>query len=145
MSATQDNDFITPPAPPPAITIPTGASVAVSIIDTGTNIQAPMSTFLTPSYPGHDSLDVPAYSFLVEHASGRKVLFDLGVRQDWQNLSPVIVARLKEPAGRSTLSIRSPTTCKRGAWMSQVGLSRASSGRIGISITRAIRPLSLVR
>ena len=30
----------------------------------------------------------PAYSFLVSHPSGKRILFDLGVRKDWQSAFP---------------------------------------------------------
>ncbi|KAL9612333.1 MAG: hypothetical protein Q9167_003066 [Letrouitia subvulpina] len=41
-------------------------------------------------------LRCPAYSFLIEHpGDGRKLLFDLGVRKDWENLSPSIVKHIK--------------------------------------------------
>ncbi|KAJ3170941.1 hypothetical protein HDU87_008643 [Geranomyces variabilis] len=41
-------------------------------------------------------MTVPAFSFLVENPrTGKKVLFDLGVRKDWENFPPKVVARLK--------------------------------------------------
>lgn len=40
--------------------------------------------------PGHETLDCPAYVFLVENSEGKKVLFDLGVRTDKESLPPVI-------------------------------------------------------
>ena len=42
-------------------------------------------------YEGHDSLDCPSFSFLIEHPSGRRVLFDLGTRKDWENLPPALL------------------------------------------------------
>ncbi|KAJ6142444.1 hypothetical protein N7471_001897 [Penicillium samsonianum] len=33
----------------------------------------------------------PDYSFLIHHPSGRKVLFDLGMRKDLENHPPIIV------------------------------------------------------
>lgn len=42
-------------------------------------------------------MNCPAYSFLIEHAaSGQKLLFDLGVRKDFENLVPVIANIIKE-------------------------------------------------
>lgn len=38
----------------------------------------------------------PAYSFLIEHPSGRRLIFDLGVRKDWENQAPSVVNRLKD-------------------------------------------------
>jgi hypothetical protein len=31
---------------------------------------------------------LPSYAFLVENSSGRKVVFDLGIRKDTENLTP---------------------------------------------------------
>lgn len=45
-----------------------------------------MSPFLQPDYAGHPNLTGPSLSFLIEHHSGKRVLFDLGVRHDWQKL-----------------------------------------------------------
>lgn len=45
-----------------------------------------MSPFLQPDYTGHPHLTGPSFSFLIEHPSGKRILFDLGVRHDWQKL-----------------------------------------------------------
>lgn len=45
-----------------------------------------MTSFLQPDYAGHPSLTGPSLSFLIEHQSGKTVVFDLGVRHDWQKL-----------------------------------------------------------
>ncbi len=57
----------------------------------------PYSRFAKPSVRGLDVLDrVPSFSFFIEHPpSGRRVLFDLGVRKDPHlHLSPVVAQRL---------------------------------------------------
>lgn len=51
---------------------------------------------LEPAIPGHDLLLCPAYSFLIEHPSGRKILFDLGTRKDWENFPPLVRGLLKQ-------------------------------------------------
>lgn len=62
-----------------------------------------MSAFVTPSIKGFDTLEVPSFAFLIEHPpSGRKVLFDLGLRKDWENLSPAAVAMAKSLDSRLT-------------------------------------------
>ena len=79
-------------------TIPASDStVNVHIIDTTSRIQnLPLSVFIEPPIKGHDNIDCPAFSFLIENSSnGRKVLFDLGVRKDWKNLSPRIADRIR--------------------------------------------------
>lgn len=83
---------------PPPLNIPGSKCVVnVHIINTTSRIKAiPFSVFTTPPYKGLDNLDCPAFSFLIEHASsGRKVLFDLGVRKDWENSPAMIVKRIK--------------------------------------------------
>lgn len=64
------------------------ATVDVRIIDT-TSWLSGISTshFFGPDIKGHDVLSCPAYSFLVEHPSGRKLIFDLGLRKDVENLA----------------------------------------------------------
>ncbi|MCJ1399609.1 hypothetical protein MMC11_002811 [Xylographa trunciseda] len=82
--------------PAPDLQIPSSSStVQVSIIDTTTHIGLIPSVFVEPSIPGYDTLNCPAYSFLIEHSSGRKILFDLGVRKDWNNLAPEVYHRLQ--------------------------------------------------
>lgn len=51
---------------------------------------------LEPEILGHDLLKCPAYSFLIEHPSGRKLLYDLGTRKDWQNLPPFVLGLFKQ-------------------------------------------------
>ncbi|RVX73584.1 hypothetical protein B0A52_02472 [Exophiala mesophila] len=80
------------------LSIPPGATVKVQIIDTTSRIHAPVGRFMTPAIKGHESLNAPAFSFLVEHPKlNRKIVFDLGLRKDWQNLPPVIVNQLTPP------------------------------------------------
>lgn len=45
-----------------------------------------MALFLQPDYTGHPNLTGPSLAFLIEHPSGKKIMFDLGVRHDWQKL-----------------------------------------------------------
>lgn len=67
------------------------ATVRVSIINTGARLHLPLSGFMQPAIKGHTHLNVPAYSFLIEHPQHGKILFDLALRKDWQNLTPPIV------------------------------------------------------
>ena len=90
---------------PPKLNIPESeAIVNVRIIDTTSHIKGvPVSLFCEPEIKGHDVLDCPAYSFLVEHPSGRKLLWDLGVRKDLENFSPSIVKRIKDGGWQITV------------------------------------------
>lgn len=87
-----------PASTAPVLDIPAGASANVQIIDSTSRIQVPVSAFMNPPIPGHEYLRAPAFSFLIEQVSSdRKILFDLGLRKDWQNHPPVIVKALNEP------------------------------------------------
>lgn len=76
---------------------PQSLTYVLAVIDTTSWISGlPTNVFFEPPIRGYDELSVPSYSFLIEHPSGRKLLFDLGVRKDWENLSPAtagLVAR----------------------------------------------------
>lgn len=77
----------------PSLDIPSSMStVVVHIIDSTSRLQGiPTAIFMEPSIKGFEELRCPAYSFLIEHPDdGRKLLFDLGVRKDWENLAPTI-------------------------------------------------------
>ncbi|KAL5348878.1 hypothetical protein ACLOAV_006303 [Pseudogymnoascus australis] len=79
--------------------IPPGESNArVRIIDSTSRITGiPTSLFFTPNsdIEGFTHLPtLPCWVFLIEHSSGKKVLFDLGIRKDWRNLSSQVVAQL---------------------------------------------------
>ncbi|KAJ9165819.1 Metallo-hydrolase/oxidoreductase [Coniochaeta hoffmannii] len=77
--------------PPPDLKIPhSTATVEVSIIHTTATIAGLHAwKFMSPSIPGHDYLDVPCFCFLVHNpAQNRTVVFDLGIRKHWWNLSP---------------------------------------------------------
>jgi glyoxylase-like metal-dependent hydrolase (beta-lactamase superfamily II) len=83
------------------LNIPTStATVSVSVINTTASIKG-IDTwkFFEPPIKGHEWLAAPCYSFLIEHkdASGkiRRLVFDLGIRKDWQNLSPFLLKRFE--------------------------------------------------
>ncbi|KAF8593885.1 putative N-acyl homoserine lactonase AttM [Ceratobasidium sp. AG-I] len=79
---------------PPALNIPpSDVTVKVSVIDTTSRVKGPPATmFFAPLIKGFETLDCPAFSFLIEHEpSGKKVLFDLGVAKHWKDGPPVIV------------------------------------------------------
>jgi len=59
--------------------------------------------------PGLDVMPpLPTWSFLVEHDSGRKVLFDLGIPVDWQDMAPAVAHRLKTNGWE--VHVEKPTT-----------------------------------
>ncbi|OBT97313.1 hypothetical protein VE01_04732 [Pseudogymnoascus verrucosus] len=78
--------------------VPDSTSVVnVRIIDSTSSIDVHMEGMVSHAIKGHSRFECPAYSFLIEHpSSGRKVLFDLGVRKDFHNLAPPITNWLTE-------------------------------------------------
>lgn len=78
-------------------------TVDVRIIDTTSSLGLPMDVFVEPHIKGMDEHFVPALSFLIEHDSGRKLLFDLGVRPDYKNLAPANYALIAGNNGNLTV------------------------------------------
>ncbi|KAJ7626806.1 hypothetical protein FB45DRAFT_1081614 [Roridomyces roridus] len=79
--------------------IPTSsATVDVRVFNVGFNhLTNATHTFATPVVPGHESVVFPMYSFLIEHKAARsgettRLMFDLGIRKDPENLAPGIGA-----------------------------------------------------
>lgn len=74
------------------LTIPASSSVVdVFIIDNGCRTGGfPAHLVLDPVLPGYEDLGkAPSYSFLIRHyATGRYLLFDLGVRKNWETAYP---------------------------------------------------------
>jgi glyoxylase-like metal-dependent hydrolase (beta-lactamase superfamily II) len=83
---------------PPDFKIPeSSSSVRVRIIDTTSYISnLPMKLIVQPEFLGHKNLECPVFAFLIEHPSGRRLLFDLGVRKDWESLPETVVKILKD-------------------------------------------------
>ena len=76
---------------------PSSTSVTVKIIDVSTISNVPADALFTPPVPGIKYVSpAPSFCFLIEHPSGQKVLYDLGIRKDWENLAPAIVSRFKK-------------------------------------------------
>jgi len=82
----------------PELSIPVSDSIVfVQAIDTTMLLSLDISNFVEPSPPGHQIYDVKAVAFLITNQkTGRKVLFDFGIRKDYWNGPPVIVNGLKD-------------------------------------------------
>ena len=78
-------------AAPPLNAPASDVTVKISAIDSTLGlIGARCDQMWTPSIKGFDRLNGGCWTFLIEHPSGRKLLYDLGCRKDWQNLPPAI-------------------------------------------------------
>ncbi|KAJ4393595.1 hypothetical protein N0V93_002808 [Gnomoniopsis smithogilvyi] len=79
-----------------------GATVDVRIIDTTTWMsEIDTKTLIDNPVKGHGLMNAPSFSFLVEHLSGRKLVFDLGVRKDYHNMAPIWM-KMAAALGNST-------------------------------------------
>ncbi|EUC41870.1 hypothetical protein COCMIDRAFT_105009 [Bipolaris oryzae ATCC 44560] len=75
----------------PSLEVPASNKVVtVRIIDTGHRVSVPAGYFMEPHIDDHEIMKSPEFSFLVEHSSGKKILFDLATRKDPENFSPAI-------------------------------------------------------
>ncbi|KAL3458374.1 beta-lactamase-like protein [Aspergillus heterothallicus] len=82
----------------PHFPVPAGTdTVQVSIIDSTTRIgNLPLEFLMTPPMHGMQYMPVlPSWSFLIQHASGQKLLFDLGVPSDWHAFAPAVSEKLE--------------------------------------------------
>ncbi|OAG34518.1 hypothetical protein AYO21_11340 [Fonsecaea monophora] len=77
--------------------VPAGACADISIIDSTTRInKLPTEFLMRPPLEGMPFMpEVPTWSFLIESATGRKALFDLGVPPNWRDFAPPISDNLK--------------------------------------------------
>lgn len=76
----------------PGLNAPSSNSVCqISIINTTCDIVVPTDSAVEPLISGYKWLNLPTYSFYIKNEHlGREVLFDLGMRKDWQNSVPHI-------------------------------------------------------
>ncbi|KAK0642144.1 beta-lactamase-like protein, partial [Cercophora newfieldiana] len=85
---------------PPFDIPPASHTVSVSIINTTATIRGiPTTSFFEPHIKGHDFLAAPCFSFLIQRhtpTSDRSLLFDLGIRKDFQNLPPSLLSHFRE-------------------------------------------------
>lgn len=79
---------------PPSFDIPPGKPIAaVKLINPVNFGPAVLKGLMGPPIPHVTTLgpgNAPSLSFLIEHSSGRRLVWDLGIRKDWQNYAPTI-------------------------------------------------------
>jgi hypothetical protein len=76
------------------VQLPAGkVAVSVSLINPVNFGPAILNRFMAPPVPGLETFkSSPSHSFLLEHPSGRRLVFDLGIRKDYENYAPKIAA-----------------------------------------------------
>jgi glyoxylase-like metal-dependent hydrolase (beta-lactamase superfamily II) len=88
---------------PPDLNIPhSDSTVEVSIIDTTSHLKLPSLMLIEPEVAGFNTLDACCYGFLIKHRSTNSqtqskydtLVFDLGIRKDWENSAASIVAQV---------------------------------------------------
>lgn len=74
------------------VDIPRSASTVKAYLINPVNFgPAQIHRFMAPAVPGLETFPTsPSHSFLLEHPSGRNLVFDLGIRKDYQNYSKSI-------------------------------------------------------
>ncbi|KAK0452796.1 beta-lactamase-like protein [Desarmillaria tabescens] len=73
------------------------STVTVKAMDVGASSTClPAEAFIDPVLPGYETFSVPIYAFLIEHEpTGKRLMFDLGMRTDQEGFSPAIQQMLK--------------------------------------------------
>jgi hypothetical protein len=75
----------------PLIELPSGKVVSVKMINPVNFGPAIIKRFMEPPVPGVvKKKPGPVLTFLLEHPSGQKLVFDLGIRKDYQNYAPTV-------------------------------------------------------
>ncbi|KAJ6584951.1 beta-lactamase-like protein [Mycena capillaripes] len=86
---------------------PSEATVSVKAFDiviSPSAVSMSAGMVMRPVPPGHEALSCPVFVFLVEHAlTGRRVMFDLGLRKDLENMAPTFAEAFK--TGKFTVPI----------------------------------------
>ncbi|KAK8027233.1 Metallo-hydrolase/oxidoreductase [Apiospora marii] len=83
----------------PDLNIPTSTSTVDVFIINSSGIIKGINTwrFVEPAIAGHEWLATPCYSFLIRHPKfGRSLVFDLGIKKDWESLPPPLVQRFRD-------------------------------------------------
>ncbi|KAK0188328.1 beta-lactamase-like protein [Armillaria mellea] len=73
--------------------IPSSQSiVTVKALNVGPpSTRLPAAYFLEPVLPGYEAMTAPIYAFFIEHkATGKRLMFDMGLRKDEENFPPAI-------------------------------------------------------
>ena len=77
--------------PPPETPIPPGQTITVKLINPVNFGPSKLSRFMGPPVDGLEGhASVPSLCFLLEHPSGRRLVWDLGIRKDYTNYAPKI-------------------------------------------------------
>lgn len=86
--------YLVEPKPAPKLNAPSSSStVDVRLLNSTAYGKGNPQIVLDPHIEGHDVFTFPCFSFLITNSKGDKVLFDLGIRKDYENMAPVVASR----------------------------------------------------
>ncbi|KAL8785500.1 MAG: hypothetical protein Q9213_003326 [Squamulea squamosa] len=86
---------LTQPKAAPLLDIPpSNSTVTVRVIDSTTRLEINPDIFWRPKIQGLKPIQAPIFCFLISNGD-QHVLFDLGVRRDWENYAPDTVRLIK--------------------------------------------------
>lgn len=91
----------------PQLELPAGdVTVNVKLICSTNFGPAQLKRFMAPPIPGIEthSSPSPSLSFFIQHPNGEKLVFDLGIRKDYENYSPSIASYL--PTTKYTIDVK---------------------------------------
>jgi hypothetical protein len=90
----------------PNVILPAGNNTVNVKLICSTNFgPAILERFMAPQVPGLNTFpSSPSLSFLIEHSNGEKLVFDLGIRKDFENYSPFIANYL--PTTKYTIDVK---------------------------------------
>jgi hypothetical protein len=99
-------------------TIPTSAATVKVQMLKALTATLPLSLFAAedPNVATDANTDLIGSAFLLEHSSGRRVMFDIGIRKDTENLAPAILKTFANPDGSFPFKVEKdiPTQLKEG-------------------------------
>lgn len=76
------------------VSLPSGSTtITLKLINPVMFGPGKVNRMMGPPVPGLDTFEeVPSISFLLEHPSGRRLVWDLGIRKDYQNYAPKVAS-----------------------------------------------------
>ena len=105
MAGDETSFLLETPRAMPHLGVPvSAATVDIRIINTTSYQRTRTKSLLTPAIPGHEVISLPSYAFLITNKSqGTHILFDLGMRKDWQKACPPALLPYVSDDGRDSL------------------------------------------
>jgi hypothetical protein len=89
-----------PKAAPPLNAPASTTTVKIYAIDSTLRMAAAIADAVwTPKIKGFTTKEFLTWAFLIEHPSGRRIVYDLGLRKDFNNLAPAVGVKYMQDSG----------------------------------------------